>query len=617
MPIVVDYNPSAALVGKAGYESGAGSYRKYLDEKDYRNRSLNQQRDLTLADLSQRDRSQYLGIAASERALGANLANSQWQTQAGIAGQSFLQQQNANNQMASQVYGAGVGASMQTQQLQTNSLLQFQDQLFKNDQLIKQLQQQQASQQYGAAVDVGMQAQRLNVGLQGQALGIAADEASQNRQIFASGMQQQEGIRAEDRQQAASIAANRQNTLDTLQSGDWRTQYGAAIDQQNLSAQLSNQQWMQGRDLESARQRQESQIIAENQRQLVEIQAKKELQRQSQEVEAVFRNQDVAVQQQNLIAQMQQRKEEMAFNAWTQQQNQMMQQQANERMALFENSQQNARLGYQTQAGMASQYNNQMYEAQKLNAMQQFEAQQTQAKIDAENAQASQSAEYRKAMTISQLTEARAKAGAEVAAGRMRPEEFEAINQQISQQMGTANQSYQMPKQPTAYENYQANSWIDPVTSSRMYLDPSGRIQVVPGPKDERMKQEEFAFRKSQEEQKMGMERMTQAHNLASNMIKSSINTEGLPTMSFEDAYDLSRFDLGMKDHRQQDVERTMADMEAVRAQYPQVAQATQVVERLTQKASGLRNKIGGLTMREAAELQAAQAAIKQVVGSK
>lgn len=505
MPIVREYSPSAALVGQAAYQAGLGEHQRYQDQLGLQTRQLDQQRDLSLFGAGMQQQSQHLDIAAQMQQQANALAGNQWQTMAGVAGQSYLNQQQNQFNMASQVYGAGVGAAMQTQQLQTNSLLQFQQQWHQNDQLIKQLQQQAAGQQFAAAADLGMQTQRLATGLVQQQVGIGADTAQQNRGIVASAMQQQEGIAASDRQQAVGIAADRQNVVDQLASQDWRTQFGAAIDQQNLSAQLQNQQYLQDQELKAAQQRQQASIDASFKQQINDIQAKKDIQYQAQQVQAIFQNQDVALQQQQLVTQLEARKEEAMFNAWAQQQSQMAQQMANERMSVWEQGNANYRQGMQIQGSLAENYQNRQFSVRQLQDTQAFDARMQQQRLDTANKNTSQEMQYRKDQQLFQLQDQAMKVSQAVSSGMLRAEEGSMLLENLYAQMGQAQDAVPEFQKPDLTQQWQANQVpLNSDGTSFVYRQPNGSWEVYdPKPQQDNSV---FQYKQQQDAQKFQWE---------------------------------------------------------------------------------------------------------------
>ncbi len=452
MGISVSHSPSAAIVGHAGLIAGQGQHRKYQDQLALQQKSLAQTKDLSLLDASMRQFGQYLGIAADERAQGANLANSQWQTQAGIAGNSFLQQQQQNANLLMQLMGAGNQAALQTQGLQADALQNYSNQLFQNNQQQNSIQAQQLSQQYGAGVNAAMQGQQIGADLLGQHIGIAAQQQQQANQIFASGMQQQTGIAAEDRQQGRSLDAQRQNLIDQLAQEQWRTQYTGAIDENQFGASMQQQQYTQAKSIEAERQLQDQRLQQTMQSQLTQIEAQKALQIQEQQFNAQLANQDAATQMIALQTQMQERRETLAAQAYMQQQQQAAQQMASERMAMFDFGASQVRGAQNQQYALQQGAQQGNYAIYRDNMAREFEGQMNDRKYDTLNQQYAEGAEMRRQQEMSQLIENRAHVDRSVANGMMDPQEAAMWYQEIEKNMSAVQSSRPQKAQRTPQE---------------------------------------------------------------------------------------------------------------------------------------------------------------------
>jgi hypothetical protein len=619
MPIVKDYQPAAALVGQAAYQAGLGNHNKYQQQMDLQNRQLNQQRDLTLFGAGAQQQSQYLDINAAMQQQANALANSQWNTMAGVAGQSFLNQQQNQYNMASQVYGAGVNAALQTQSLQTNADLQFQKQMNDNQQLIMQLQQQAAGQQYAAAVDLGMQTQRLATGLVQQQIGIGADTDQQNRGIVASAMQQQEGISADARQQDKAISAQRQNALDQLASQNWTTQYGAAIDQQNLAAQMENQQWLQQQDITAEKIRQQTAIDASFRQQVNSIQAQKDMQIQAQQVEAVFRNQDVAVQQQNLLTQIESQRQNQIFNAYIQQQSQYAQQMANERMSVWEQGNANYRQGQSIAAQNYGNTQSQQYDIYKTQQLHAYDVEMQQQGINQANQATTQEAEARKKQQMFQYQSQIMDTYKAVSSGLLRPEEASMIVETLNNQMGILDAEVPDFQQPSLTQQWEAGKVPLNKEGTKFAFRQGNGWEVYEPPQtkdnsfEQNLKTQQFEFQKNNA-------LATQTSSLAQ-LYMNQTSTDGTNPVSPQAAYERAAWETGYaKVQRQQDLNLLKQDMEQLRTTVgtsnPVVLEAAKEFERLTIKSLGLRNKQNDLSLPDAELLMKTTEILEPYVGN-
>lgn len=182
MPININYNPAASLVGQAAYAGGAGDYRRYLS-----NLQLQQQQ------LVQQDRMQKRSLAVNE-----------WQTQYGAASDQYMQRQGISNQQTMQLRDLTNQDYMQSQSLSNSRLMQLND--ISNQQFLtsEQIAGRMQEQAYGA--QAGQQTQLLSGNIQAA--------------LSAQGYTESLGLGSQNFDQQASLEnLQSQNRMDINRSG--------------------------------------------------------------------------------------------------------------------------------------------------------------------------------------------------------------------------------------------------------------------------------------------------------------------------------------------------------------------------------------------------------------
>lgn len=473
MGITVSHSPAAAAVGQAAYLGGLGGYRRYLDDIGLKQKQLAQNERLSLLDLEQRQFSQYLGIAANERTLGAQLANSQWGTMAGIAASANQQQNAIAAGFAGQGYGAGINSALQQQAQQADLIRQAQQNQFAQQQ-----------QQYGAAVDAAMQGQRLGTSIAQQQYGVAADTASQLRSIFSTANLQREDVAARDRARAETIAADRQNLIDRLTQDQWSQQYGVSANERSLAANMEQARYSQAVDLETRRTMQEREIQENQRSQMADLEFRQNLERQRQDFEQQQQQTSIAASMQQMAAQMYDRQQSMVYDSYMNRLNAMSQMAHAEKMNLFNANVRMAEMDRQAYYGQAAdvqdyyqqlglQANASQYQAYRDNKLNEFETQQWERQLEAQNQNITQNSEMRRQQELSKALENRALATRLYASGDISEAEAQAYIMQAEREIFSINQSRPQLQQPTVQQMVDKYKYQLP-NGDFLYVPPDG-----------------------------------------------------------------------------------------------------------------------------------------------